>query len=377
MNSAAEGAAEVERAEARVLAATGQTILSTAFYWLANDAALVGDADHHHLLRDLILLNPTTDVGIGAITTLARKVATSAIDPSAVVFDIDHIDRPARYRAALDALAIRCAGGRLSSVTAEAVASARRDNPFVIEALCAVAGLAYPDLVDRCPSIPGDPLGEWGPHTVAAAFAEIDAIVSGARTSPIPSGRYARPVELLLSSTEAPAGWAAIESWLATGISYETLLVQRVVGGAWLAHRNSTSNKLNEGIATQVCARLEAHGLAFRRATTIGGDTPGKDIQLLAKSAGQTGIVILDEDGQGRYGIAFSSARDGGTARSNTGKLVSMQRDPSVPIAVVVSGGGWAVRNETANLARAFGGRVYSELGLAALIDDICQVVRD
>jgi hypothetical protein len=377
LKGAEDVTSERQRAEDRILAATGQTTLSTAYYWLANDAALAGGTDGHRLLRDLVLLNPTTDVGIAAVTTIARKVTASSIDPSAVIFEVDQIDRPAQYRAALDVLANRCKGGRLSAVTADAVASARRDNPFVVEALCAVAGLAYPDLVDRCPSIPGDPLGEWGPNTVAAAFAEIDAIVRGTRVSPIPSGRYARPVELLLNSPDAPAGWAAVESWFAGGISYENLLVQRAVGGAWLAHRNSTSNKLNEGVATQVCTRLDAHGLTYRRATTIGGDTPGKDVQLLAKSAGQTGIVVLDDRGEGRYGIAFSSARDGGTARSNTGKLVSMQRDLSVPIAIVVSGGGWAVRNETANLARAFGGRVYSELGLAALIDDICQVVRN
>jgi hypothetical protein len=130
VNGAEEGTSELQQVEARVLAATGQNTLSTAYYWLANDAALVGGTDGHRLLRDLVLLNPTTDVGIAAITTLARKVTASSIDPSAVVFEVDQIDRPARYRAALDALASRCKGGRLSAVTADAVASARRDNPL-------------------------------------------------------------------------------------------------------------------------------------------------------------------------------------------------------------------------------------------------------
>ena len=54
--------------------------------------------------------------------------------------------------------------------------------------------------------------------------------------------------------------------------------------------------------------------------------------------------------------MIFSSARDGGTASKNAGRLRAMKRAPGLPVAVVVAVPGWTVRNETADLAADFGG---------------------
>jgi hypothetical protein len=53
-----------------------------------------------------------------------------------------------------------------------------------------------------------------------------------------------------------------------------------------------------------------------------------------------------------------------------------MRRNPDVTTAVVLSGKGWAARNETAELASAFGGRLYSDRGISALVRDIVSTVR-
>ena len=112
------------------------------------------------------------------------------------------------------------------------------------------------------------------------------------------------------------------------------------------------------------------------RASAVGGDVAPTVLQARARSAGQIGLLALDARGQAAYGVAFSSARDSGTASKNASRLMTMQRDHDLPTAVLVSGRGWSARNETGDLAIAFEGRLYSDQSIDALADDILRVVK-
>jgi hypothetical protein len=93
----------------------------------------------------------------------------------------------------------------------------------------------------------------------------------------------------------------------------------------------------------------------------------------MVNSDGQVGMVALDASANAIYAVAFSSARDSGTASKSANRLRNMRRDPSIPMAVVVAGPGWAGRNETADLAMAFDGRLFSDQAIDSLADDIQQ----
>lgn len=62
-----------------------------------------------------------------------------------------------------------------------------------------------------------------------------------------------------------------------------------------------------------------------------------------------------------------SVARDGGTASKSGAKLALVPARLGIPSSVVLVGPGWAQRNETSDLVRAFSGRVYTERTLASL----------
>ncbi len=148
------------------------------------------------------------------------------------------------------------------------------------------------------------------------------------------------------------------------------------MGGTWLAHRNATSGMVNHGIASGLCAELERAGPSYRRSTLVGGDVSPSVIQELAASDKQTGVVVLDGLGRAGYPVVFASARDSGTASKSAARLRAMRRNEALPAAVVLSGGGWAARNETADLVAAFGGRLSSDRGIDALVRDIVRVIR-
>jgi hypothetical protein len=82
-------------------------------------------------------------------------------------------------------------------------------------------------------------------------------------------------------------------------------------------------------------------------------------------------VVALSRTGTALFGVAFSIARDGGTARKNAGRLQTMVERALVPVAVVVAGPGWSLRNETAEMAAAFAGRVYSDRTICLLAQAI------
>lgn len=358
-----------------LLLATDRATIQEALEWVADDHPIEPGTDLHRLLRAVVSSGTAGADQLRARRRLARLVAESDLDSAAVLLEADTIVPATQFRKTLAALAALCHTRTLGGITAAAVIAAQRTDPFTVEALCEVAGLSYKELTERVEELPASASGPFGPTQIRRAFQTIDAVVRGATTTEWPGAVTARPVELMPRVGLGRSGWDFVESLRVGGVPYELLLAQRAAGGAWLAHRNRTSTKLAPLLADRLCQELQARDLNFRRATGVGGSMKSSEMRRLTGCDSQLGLVVLRP---GRttpaFGVIFSSARDGGTASKNAGRLRAMKRSATLPIAVVVSGPGWAVRNETADLAADFGGYLYSERSMVELADDILHV---
>jgi hypothetical protein len=146
------------------------------------------------------------------------------------------------------------------------------------------------------------------------------------------------------------------------------LLAQRSVGGPWLAHKNKTSNVSNIAAAESLSVELKRRGIKFLKASTVGGDVRQIDLQTLSGiPKKQVGLVVLSSDAP-VFAVAFSSARDGGTARANGDGLMQIPQNET-PLALFLTGLGWSPRPETDRLARRFSGRIFTELTVLELAD--------
>jgi hypothetical protein len=360
----------LEKADAVLLAATGTPSVADAVSWLADGHPIEAGSDLHAVLRALVLQKPSADYE-RATRRIARIVAASHLDTAAVLFDRQAIVPAARFAQALSGLAAKCHGGNLDQISASALISAQREDSFTLEALAAVAGLSYNELADRVDSLPSAPTGPFMPSQIRAAFATLDGIVKGILSTDWPDAVSARPLELMPGIGLGRSGWDAIEDMRANGVPYEVLLAQRVAGGSWLAHRNRTSSKLATMLAAELCRELDRNNVPYRRSTALGGDRTGREIAELSGCDKQLGLLILDPDERAAFGVIFSVARDSGTASKNASRLRAMKRSPTLRIALMVAGPGWAARNETADLAVHFGGYLYSDSAIQILVKDI------
>lgn len=360
-------------AEAVILDATGRAALHDALQWVVEGRKLRSGTASHRLLEALTCLRdgPLGAHASSAMLRLVKTAVRSDVDTSIDLLALDSVTSPEEYRRALEHLATFTATRTVASVTAEAVAAAQAGNPLVILALCQVAGLSYRDLTDRAAdrgtTLPGQPGGTWSQEQVAVAFSVVDEVVVGTGQSRLPGSTPARPVELLMPA--ASAGWTAVEAFIRGGVPYEVLLTQRAVGGAWLAHRNSTATLLGPIMGAQLCERLDHRGVAYWRGTALGGDVSKRQLgQLVGREgeAAQVGLVTRAAD-EPSLAIAIAVARDGGTARKTAGKLLQLPGHLRVPAAIVLLGPGWAERGETAELVPSFGGRVFTERSLDEL----------
>lgn len=364
-----------------VLAATGRKTLEEAIAWIAEGHPLDPEGERRAVLQAVIALDHKSPYAEQAIRRLARELSRSNLDTASILFAVDTITSPAHYRSALDTLAWKNRkNGHVSLVglTSETAASAQRENPYVMETLCAIAGLTYRDLRERVDvELPNHPRGTWSKQQVTAAFAVIDAIIRGETATDLNGTRPAQPVEILFAEAEKSFGdheWKLVERYRRGGIPYEFMLTQRVVGGAWLAHRNSTSGRLSDALADRLCELLDERSIRYLRSTGVGGNVRPADIRRRVGGGGQIGLVALKADGTPAAAVAFSVARDGGTASKNASRLQTMSA-VKVPVSLVLAGAGWAERNETAQLAITFGGRIYADHDLDRLAEDISSTI--
>ena len=121
--------------------ATGKESVADAISWIARGHDLVPGADVHAVLRSLVALGSGGEAAQEATQRLTRIAAASKLDSGKVLFGLDEVNWPARFRRALDVLAWRSPDHTLAGLTADSVAAAQRDDRFVIRTLCAVAGI--------------------------------------------------------------------------------------------------------------------------------------------------------------------------------------------------------------------------------------------
>ncbi len=357
-----------------LLEATGQRNVVDALSYLAEDNQLLPQYDRRRLLR-IVATQPEADRDDrwrDALRRLARWVSSSEFDPSAVLFDADSIEPLLGYSRALDALAACSPTGTLVGMTPASVAAAQRSEPRVMEVLCAIAGISTRDLRERAAEVvPGDTRQTWTQQGIERAFAEIDALVQGKRTTTIEGAVPCRALEFVNGFSSG--GWASVEGFRTQGTPYALLLMQREVGTAWGAHRNRTARRPTEALAGQLCESLDRLKISYRRGSSAGGKIAPSAIKALVGRP-EPGLVVLANRAP-VLGVVFSLARDGGTARKNAGRLQMYLRGSTVPLVLVLLGAGWSERNETVELAEAYEGRIYSERDLAALVDDIRQEI--
>jgi len=349
-----------------LLQATGQASLEDAVSWIADNHSLERGKDMEDLLRALVAHGTAASDYRQALRRLAREVSRSSLDSATVLFRPDLIAPASRFRRALDSLAAKCPSKTIDSINASAIIAAQRENSATIETLCAVSGLSYSELQTRLPGLPSQASGPWTPTQIRAVFAELDALVSGSVRVALPGAIPARAIEL--ADISGSNGWAKVQEMAADGVAYETLLAQRANGGSWLAHRNRTSGELASVLAGRLCVALDREGIRYRRSTSVGGDTPPKEIADLSGCDKQVALVVLNHADEATAAVIFSSARDSGTASKNASRLRAMGRPPEFPVSVVLAGPGWSERNETAELAADFHGRIYSERALDKLV---------
>ncbi|MBX7270045.1 hypothetical protein KIF24_31170 [Micromonospora sp. Llam7] len=389
---------DLQEAEGHVKALTRRVTIKDALAWLNEDRGIERPVDLPKLLQALLALEEQTpDPELRSLAgrvsrQVCRTEIRSDLDPSQELLGLDDVIRPAQYRAALDALAARTAQRSLADVTLSAVIAAQEDDPNVVTALCAAAGLAHRDLRARVrgSSLPGELRGKWKNHQLKAVFEVIDAVISGRVSASSPAAQPARPVEHLLpeldeppaSTVARPRGWALVEQMRTQGVPYEVLLAQRAVGGAWVAHRNSTGSILQAAITTTLCRLLDERGVthhrlklnaASRALLEKAGANPAADADGGKREGGQ--LAILIDTAEVTHAVAISVARDGGTARKSGGRLAALPTRLGIDCTVVLVGPGWAQRNETSELARPFQGRIYTERTLAELADALQKMI--
>ncbi len=355
-----------------VQAATGQPSIEDALAWIAEGHPLKPEVGLQDLLQAVVGIDGGRENHQAALRRVARAATESDLDTASAIYNPDLLEPLRGYKSVLDLLARKSPTRTLCGLTPEAVGAAQHEDPLTMEVLCAMAGLSFRDLKERVgDELPNRSTGRWRAGAIAAAFAVVDGIVRG--TEKVESAEGAiplRPIELFLNN-ESASGWAQIEEMRSSGVPYEWLLAQRTVGSAWGSHRNRTSSKMLEVVASRLCSELDQLGVRYRWSKSVGGDIRPAEVRRLAGGGSHIGVVALARAGKPIFGVAFSIARDGGTARKNAGRLQAMVARTHVPVALVVAGPGWSLRNETADMAAAFAGRVYSDRTICLLAQAI------
>jgi hypothetical protein len=357
-----------EFSNSEILQSTGRPNVPEAISWLAEGHPTPDETDWGSILRFLVATDPNSEIELRALRRVVKEATASEVDTAKVVFNLEAIPSPEELRDCLGELRDQCADRKLSNLDPSALRRAVAKNPRVVEVLCLAVGISLNDAKDWFPGIETSRQIE----VFEDFLSFIARLIAGEVAPPILGAEPARAIELILK----PGGFDRIDYYLENGVPYEILLAQRLVGGPWLAHKNTTSNFPNAMAADLLSRLLTERGIDFRRATTVGGSASQRDLQQLSGiPKKQIGIVCLTGEAKPVFAIAFSSARDGGTARANGDGLLQIPSD-SLPVALVLTGLGWSDRGETDRLARKFAGCLFTEKSIASLVDVVAEVAR-
>lgn len=348
--------------------------MPAALAWIGEGHPLVADVSIHELVEAVLAADEAGHIAEEAVRAVSLMVSRSTLDPATMLFQPELWPDASRLRAALDLLASKCPDGTLGSISATAVRNAQHADDSVMMTLCVVAGVTFDELCDRIAALmPRKAMGSWTNQQINAGFAEIDRIIR-CEGGPLPAGaEAARPVELVdeIVGGQGMSGWDRMDHLRSEGVPYEVLLAQRIVGGAWEKHRDRTSKRPTRAVALDLQEKLRDQGFDVLLAAGYGGEIKQKDINELVGGGGEIGLVVRTLDKHAPfYAVTFALAKDGGSARKSGATKAKMAR-PSVPVAVVALGPGWAERRETVSLIRSFGGAIFTELTIDALVDRI------
>ena len=358
-----------DRARQLTLQATSRQDLNEALHWIAEGHPLGAEVSVDLLLQAVSALPVENETRQGAARRLTRLSTESHIDSASLLPVSTPIPSIADLREALDAVARKCPSGTLGSISAQAVIAARRENPAVIEVLCASAGLGYDDLRMRLRNeIPARLEDHWTPSQVRAAFEVIDSVVRGSEVGDVAGTIPVRPVEFV--SGWVDSGWETIEQLAQSGLPYEVLLAQRLVGDSWKqSTKNQVSNIISRQVAEDLANLLLDSEIEFERSSRYGGESSAG--AMAAASGVPSPAILVTEGTAPTHAIVISMARDGGTARKNVNTMLNWVDRALCAVSVVALGPGWSARNETTDLALALGGRVFSERRLGSLVGGV------
>lgn len=358
-----------DEADAILLAATGCPSRHAALAWIGEDHPLTGDL--HQVTAAVLVAVRAGTPGRPALERVTREVASSALDPAAVLHRSDLLPDASIFRRALDTLA-EVSGGSLTGVTAATVRVAQNRDSHTMATLEAVVGLTHSELSERVDGLPAEADRSWTNSAINNAFAYIDDMVRGQLPTPtIAGGFLPLPVELqpTVAGAFAQGGWERLEGLRSHGTPYELMLAQRVVGSAWGQHRNRTSQAPMRAVAVQLRDVLVANGFDVVLSDKYGGDVRQERLNELVGGDKHVNLIVRTAPPQRRplLAVTFSLAKDGGSARKTLSAKLQLKR-PRIPVAVVVLGAGFAARKETVSLVEHFDGAVYSEKSLHAIV---------
>jgi hypothetical protein len=351
-----------ERAKERLKAASSQANLDAAIAWFVEGHPILDDHSAQEVMAALIAILEEAPNAGEALRRVASVAASSDIDPTAVLFEIDTIADITLIRRCLDALAFKSPTRTLVGLTVESVNLALHEEPSCIDTLALIAGLTSKELRRRL-GIRGASGTEWTPRQVKEALSLIDSIISGTISTPVTGAVPLRPVELVLTEGAPLTGWPLVEKMRTTGVPFEVLLAQRAVGGSWGLHRNATSSKLGAAVTGLLCDELDELGTNYLRSRSSGGSD---DLSKVSPLGNFATLMTVAGDGSPWWSVVVSVANDSGTASKTAARL--MDTVQACNTAILVAGPGWFDRaTETAELATAVGGQLYSEKDVKTL----------
>jgi hypothetical protein len=181
--------APAEENERILKEATGRASARDALVWIAEGHRLRQHVAPHDLLRAVLAWEPRDAEAEEAIRRLTLLIARSDLDSAALLFRPDIATPARRFRLALDVLARKSPTGSLVGMTRSSVRAARREDAFVVETLCAIAGLTYKGMRERLDDevLPASWDSEWTPAQVDRVFDEVDS--TGKRFVPVTARR--------------------------------------------------------------------------------------------------------------------------------------------------------------------------------------------
>lgn len=360
-----------EEADAVLLSATGRPSRQAALAWIGEDHPLNGGSDLHEVTAAVLVASSAGTPARPALERVTREVASSALDPAAVLHRSDLLPDASVFRRALETLA-EVSGGSLTGVTAATVRVAQSRDSHTMATLEAVIGLTHSELAERVAGLPAEADRPWTNTAISNAFAYIADMVRGQLPAPtVPGAFLPLPVELqpAIVGPRAAGGWERLEALRTQGVPYELMLAQRAVGSSWGQHRNRTSQAPMRAVAVELREMLLADGFDVVLSDKYGGDVRQELLNELVGGDKHVNLIVRTAKPERRplLVVTFSLAKDGGSARKTLSAKMQMKR-PQIPVAVVVLGGGFAARRETVGLVEHFKGAVYSEKSLDAIV---------